>query len=144
MILVDANLLIYAAIPDMPHHDKARDWLDSALNRSPRVGLPWSSLLAFMRIVTNHRLFPRPWNIEDAWGQVLSWCQAPPVWHPQATLSHTAILERYLLEVRGGNNVPDAHLAALATEHGLVLQSADQGFARFSGLRWENPLVDEP
>jgi uncharacterized protein len=142
LILVDANLLIYAAVTDMSQHDKARNWLESALNRSPRVGLPWPSLLAFIRIVTNHRLFPQPWGIEDAWRQVVDWCQAPCAWHPQATSSHTAILEKYLLEVRGGNSVPDAHLAALATEHGLVLQSADQGFARFSGLRWENPLTE--
>src|SRR5690606_4669656 len=110
------------------------------LNSSPSVGLAWPSLLAFLRIVTNSRLFSKPWPIEQAWNQITCWREAPGVWHPQETSSHAEILEPYLLAVLGGNSVPDAHLAALATQHGMELLTADRGFARFPGLRWANPI----
>lgn len=39
-----------------------------------------------------------------------------------------------------GNLVPDAHLAALAVEHACILCSTDGDFARFTSIRWQNPL----
>jgi toxin-antitoxin system PIN domain toxin len=141
LILVDANLLIYGVVEDLPQHAAAREWLEGRLNDSPRVGLPWPSLLAFVRLVGNARLFRRPVPIEKAWEQVEEWLSLPSTWVPGATEKHATVLARTLADVRGrANLVPDAHLAALAIEHGLVLCSADRDFARFRGLRWENPL----
>ncbi len=144
MILVDANLLVYAYASGGPHHDAARRWLDGRLNGPPRVGLPWPSLLAFLRLVTNPRVFSTPVTIERAWSQVRSWLGARPVWIPQPTDRHADVLERLLATTRGrANLVPDAHLAALAIEHGLILCSTDGDFKRFPDLRFENPLVGE-
>ncbi len=142
MILADANLLIYAVNADAPQHAAARRWLDESLNGTARVGLPWSSLLAFLRLVTNPRIFRRPITMADAWGQVDAWLGSGPAWVPAPTPRHAEVLAR-LLAAPGvhGNLVPDAHLAALAIEHGLELNSTDGDFARFAGLKWRNPLV---
>jgi hypothetical protein len=142
MILVDANLLIYAHVAGSPHHAQAQTWLDEQLRGSVRVGLPWMCLLAFLRIVTNPRIHSRPENIPDAWRQVAEWLVQEPVWIPPPTERHAGILKDQL-DTSGahGNLVYDAHLAALAIEHGLVLCSADADFARFPQLRWHNPLT---
>jgi hypothetical protein len=141
MILVDANLLIYAHVKEFAEHSAAREWLDEQLNEQPRVGLPWPSLLAFMRITTNARVFERPLSIQKAWAQVEAWLGAPASWVPTPGGQHAAIFASLLPQVSRPNLVPDAHLAALAIEHGLTLCSTDGDFARFEDLRWENPLA---
>jgi toxin-antitoxin system PIN domain toxin len=140
LILVDANLLIYAAVPSFRQHAAARDWLDERLSGAVKVGLPWESLLAFVRITTNPRIFERPAAVMDAWSRVEHWLDAPPVWHPLPTENHAGIVRRLLGVVDRAELVPDAHLAALAIEHGLTLMSSDSDFARFPDLRWTNPL----
>ena len=142
MILVDANLLIYASVDALPQHERARDWLDERLNGPAPVGLPWASLLGFLRVTTNPRVFDRPATMSDAWRQVLAWLGCDCVWIPEPENRHREILGE-LLEAPGvhANLVPDAHLAAIAIEHGLILCSSDGDFARFAGLRWENPLL---
>ena len=144
MILVDSNLLVYAYVSSLPQHKAASAWLDERLNGSAPVGLPWPSLLAFVRLVSNPRVFERPKSVSAAWKQVKDWLDCPPVWIPQPTERHREILGS-LLKAQGGraNLVPDAHLAALAIEHGLILCSTDGDFARFPNLRWENPLADD-
>ncbi len=142
MILVDANILIYAHVNSFAQHDAARFWLDRQLNGVPRVGLPWPSLLAFLRLVTNPRVFEHPEPIADAWSQVLAWLACETAWVPQPTERHTELLGAFLaLPGVHGNLVPDAQLAALALEHGLTLCSTDGDFARFPGLAWRNPLT---
>jgi uncharacterized protein len=142
MILVDANLLIYAHVKGFPQHDGARQWLNQQINGVARVGLPWPSLLAYVRIVTNPRVFERPLSTAAAWEQVQAWLGCPAVWIPLPTARHPEILGPLLKAATGrANLVPDAHLAALAIEHGLILCSTDADFARFPGLRWQNPLL---
>jgi toxin-antitoxin system PIN domain toxin len=140
--LVDVNILVYASNAESDQHTDSRIWLDGQLSGSAPVGLPWASLLAFLRIVTNPRAFRRPLPMATAWQQVSSWLSAETVWTPEATERHAAVLGN-LLALPGvlGNLVPDAHLAALAIEHGLTLCSTDGDFARFPGLTWRNPLV---
>ena len=143
MILVDANILLYAHVASFSQHTVALKWLDEKLNGSERVGLPWDTLLAFLRVVTNPRIFERPEPIADAWRQVRAWLACDTVWIPQPTERHAGLLKE-LLALPGvhGNLVPDAHLAALALEHGLTLCSTDGNFARFPTLRWLNPSSD--
>ncbi len=141
MILLDANLLIYARVRSFPQHVQARGWLDAQLSGAGPVGLPWPSLLSFLRIVTNPRVFERPEPIADAWRQVRAWLEADVVWIPQPTDRHEDVLGSLLTKAGvQANLVPDAHLAALAIEHGLLLCSTDGDFARFPDLRWQNPL----
>lgn len=142
MILVDANLLVYARVSSMPQHAAARVWLQERLNGSAPVGLPWSSLLSFVRLVTNPRVFERPERVPDAWHQVEEWLDCACVCVPVPTDRHREVLGGLLRDAAmRANLVPDAHLAALAIEHGLTLCSSDGDFARFPGLRWENPLA---
>jgi toxin-antitoxin system PIN domain toxin len=141
VILVDANLLVYAHVRSLPQHARARDWLDTQLSRGAPVGLPWPTLLAFLRFVTNPRVFQQPEPMTAAWRQVGAWLGAEGVWIPQATDRHSEVLGALLASAGvHANLVPDAHLAALAIEHGLLLCSADGDFARFPTLRWLNPL----
>jgi len=141
VILVDTNLLVYARMSGLPQHPAAREWLDGRLNDHPQVGLPWQSLLGFLRIVTNSRIFERADSLRAAWAQVEDWLDCPNVWIPQPAAGHRAILRGLLSHVAGGANlVPGAHLAALAIEHGLEVCSTDGDFARFPELRWVNPL----
>jgi toxin-antitoxin system PIN domain toxin len=141
VILIDANILVYAHVRSFPQHDRARAWLDDRLNGAAPVGLPWQSLIAFLRLVTNPRVFAQPEPIADAWRQVSAWLDGDRTWIPQPSERHREILGG--LAVAPGiqaNLVHDAHLAALAIEHGLILCSTDGDFARFPDLRWENPL----
>ncbi len=141
MILVDANLLIYAHFEEGREHARARAWLDDRLSGPAPVGLPWPALLAFVRLVTNPRVFEKAEHLADAWARVEEWLSSPSVWIPQPTERHAEVLGRFLrASGMGSSHVMDAHLAALAIEHGLTLCSADGDFARFEGLRWENPL----
>jgi hypothetical protein len=142
MILVDANILVYAHVRSLAGHERARPWLDEQLNGAAPVGLPWPSLLAFLRLVTNPRVFDRPEPMEQAWRQVLAWLGCQPVWVPQPTERHAEVLGGLFANAGvHANLVPDAHLAALALEHGLVVCSTDGDFARFPGVRWLNPLA---
>ena len=142
MILVDANLLIYVCNAESPYHSGADTWLTQRLNEPAQVGLPWHSLLAFLRITTNPRAVTYPASLDDAWSRVSGWLARDNVWIPHPTERHPAILAELLTKVPvQGNFVMDAHLAALAIEHGLILYSADSDFAKFPGLRWVNPLM---
>jgi len=141
LILVDANILIYAYTSRFVQHPAAREWLDRQLRGTLRVGLPWTSIVAFLRVVTNPRVLGRPSPTAQAWNQVTAWLGCGPVWVPQHTEQHSEILGRFLgLAGIRANLVHAADLAALAIEHGLILCSTDGDFARFPGLRWENPL----
>jgi uncharacterized protein len=142
VILVDATLLVYAANRSAPEHGQARKWLDDRLSGSAAVGLPWMSLLRFVRLASNPSIVRSPVAPEAAMGQVQEWLACAPVWTPQPGPEHAAILGRLLaFPWMTSRLVPDAHLAALAIEHGLTLCSSDGDFARFAGLRWEHPLV---
>lgn len=141
MILVDANLLIYAALRESPQHDVAAKWLESQFRAGYRVGLPWMSLVAFLRIATNPKICQVPVSIGAAMGVVEAWLGMPNAWVPGPGERHARIFAELLRSVNAqGNLVPDAHLAAIAIEHGLELCTADGDFARFEGLRWKNPL----
>ena len=140
-MLVDANLLLYAVDETSAEHDAARLWLIEQLNGNRRVGLPWPSLLAFVHISTHPAASAHPLHPDDAWRFVEEWLAAPTVWIPGPTDRHATVLGDLVRRYRiGGNLLPDAHLAALAIEHGLEVWSADTDFARFREIRWSNPL----
>jgi toxin-antitoxin system PIN domain toxin len=142
VILVDANLLVYANNASFPQHERAREWLDSRLNGGAPVGLPWPSLLAFVRLMSNPRVLERPRSLAEAWEQAEAWLGCSTAWIPLPTERHRGVLGDLLRSAATRSNlVADAHLAALALEHGLTLCSTDADFARFPGLRWENPLA---
>ena len=141
-MLVDANLLLYAADRASVHNRPAERWLETALRGNRRVGLPWQSLGAFVRIITNPRTSTNPMSAEQAWRCVQRWLDAGPTWIPPATERTAIILGDLVVRHQvTANLVPDAMLAALAVENGLTIISADTDFARFTEARWENPLA---
>jgi uncharacterized protein len=142
VILLDVNILIYATIQNFRQHEAIHQWLAQQFNDGVRIGMPWFSLLGFLRVTTSTKAFPRPLTMDVAWGHVDSWLASEQVWLPQPTERHAEVLGRLFSQhaVRG-NLVPDAHLAALAIEHGLTLCSIDEDFARFRELKWLNPLA---
>jgi toxin-antitoxin system PIN domain toxin len=142
VILLDVNILIYASIASVSQHEAAKDWLDQQLNDTAPVGLPWMTTLAYLRVTTNTRAFAPPISIATAWQRASAWLSAEPVWVPQPTEHHADVLGELLaLPGMHSNLVPDAHLAALAIEHGLTLCSTDGDFARFPKLKWQNPIA---
>lgn len=141
MILVDANLLLYAYHPRAPEHAASRAWLDEVLSGSASVRFAWLTLWAFLRISTNLRVFERPLSSAEAAASVSSWLAQPSVGILEPGERHWGILAGLLGAGQAtGPLVMDAALAALAIEHGATLQTTDRDFARFAGLSWKNPL----
>ena len=141
MIVVDVNLLIYAVNQDSPDHRKAKAWLESAVSGTETVGLPWIVLLAFLRLTTRTGLFQKPLTVDAAFDLMDAWLQQPSVTVPEPTARHLQTMRDLILPLgTGGNITSDAHLAALAVEHGAELCSTDNDFGRFHRLRWRNPL----
>lgn len=139
-MIVDANVLLYAVDERSHFHAAARTWLDEAMNGAERVGLPWASLTAFQRIITHPRVTANPLAPADAWTYVTDWLDAEQAWVPTPGRGHRDILGRLLIDGDlHGNLVTDAHIAALAIEHGTGVCSFDSDFAAFGGLRWINP-----
>ncbi len=143
MILVDANLLLYAENDLSERHEPARAWWDLQLSGNAVVGLCWPVLSAFIRIGTNARIHQRPLTMTEAIDRVQSWLEQPCVRIVQPTEQHWTLFQKLLRQGGAvGNLVSDAHLAALAVEHDGILYSADGDFARFRGLKWKNPFAD--
>lgn len=142
MILVDANLLLYAYDASASQHDKAKHWWEQQLSNPAPVRLAWVTVLAFIRIGTNPRIFTEPLSIEEACAAVSAWLQCPMLAILEPGEHHWTLLRELLQQAQAcGNLVMDAHLAALAIENGAVLCSTDCDFSRFQGLTWENPLA---
>ena len=143
MILVDANLLLYAEDSLGNRHVQAREWWDAQLSGPSPVCLCWTVINAFIRIGTNPRVFERPLLLDEAVERVQGWLDQPCARVVVPTERHWDVLRQLLVDGQAvGNLVTDAHLAALAIEHGCELQSTDSDFSRFPRLRWRNPLLD--
>ena len=142
MRLLDVNLLVYATFSAMPRHREAKRWLDRLLRGREQVAFPWETLCGFVRIASNPRVFSPCLPVAAAWRHASAWLDCPCAWIPAATPRHRDILAG-LLTLPGLPHklVADAHLAALALEHGLVLCSADEDVRHFPGLRFEDPLA---
>ncbi len=131
---------MYAVHEQFEGHGEARTWLDERLNGSDGVGLAWGGLLAFVRLSVSPRVLARPIGFRAATAVVGAWLSLPATWIPEPRERHLQILASLLEGETKADLVPDAHLAALAIEHGLQLCSTDRDFARFRGLRWSDPL----
>ena len=141
MILVDANILLYAEDSLHPRNQQAREWWDGQLSQAETVCLCWTVLSAFIRIGTNPRVFEHPLSLEQALARVQSWLDQPCTRVVRPTERHWTVFQQMLTDGQAiANLVTDAHLAALAIEHGCELASTDSDFARFPKLKWSNPL----
>lgn len=142
MIVVDANLLLYAYGESSPHHKKARAWLESVFSGVETVGLPWQTLVAFIRIATDPRIPGYRRSREEVIRIVNEWLEQPVVRLLIPSERSLPIFQEMVLAGQAsGPLASDAELAALTMEYGAVLQTADRDFARFPGLRWVNPLA---
>jgi toxin-antitoxin system PIN domain toxin len=139
--LPDVNLLVYAADRTAAQHKPALRWVEATLSGPETVALAWLVLIGFVRLITNPRVFQDPWDVEKALDAIDGWLAQPAATVVHPTDRHAAVLRDLLAPLgAAGNLTSDAHLAALAIEHGATLYSGDNDFARFSGLRWSNPL----
>jgi hypothetical protein len=141
MILIDANVLLYAYDPSSPHHRAARGWLETTISKPEDIGLTWMTLLAFVRISTSPRPLEHPLSTTEAVAIASRWLERPMVTIPNPGEGHWEILCDLMAKGQAhGRLIMDAHLAALAIEHGATLATTDRDFARFPGLRILNPL----
>lgn len=144
MIAIDANLLLYAYDARALEHDRARRWLESTFSTAPHVGLPLVSLLAFIRISTDRRLSEAAINPREAAEIVGGWLRRDNVWILEPGAEHWPIFFANLIDVSvTGARVTDAHLAALAIEHGATFYTNDRDFRVFPQLDVRFPLRDE-
>ena len=142
MILIDANLLLYAYHPRAEQHQKSRVWLETVLSGPDLVRFAWLTLWAFFRIATNARVFERPLSTSEAEAAISSWLAQPVAGILEPGERHWGILRDLVDDGQAtGPLVMDAVLAAIALEHGATLCTTDRDFSRFSGLRWTNPLA---
>jgi toxin-antitoxin system PIN domain toxin len=143
MILIDANVLLYAYNPSSKHHSRAKEWLEEVFSKPSPVRLSWLTIMAFLRISTDPRAFPRALSITEALNTVSEWLSLHIVRVLDPGERHFGILTSLLPQAQArGPLVMDGHLAALAIEHGATLCTTDKDFARFPGVRLFNPLEE--
>ncbi|TAG08944.1 MAG: PIN domain-containing protein [Verrucomicrobia bacterium] len=141
MILPDVNLLVYAHNLRVPQHPKALAWWNGCLQGHEGVALAWVVILGFVRITTHPRIFQNPLPVAEALARVEEWLTLPQVQVVHPLQSHFQTVSTQLNHLgTAGNLTTDAHLAALAIEHGFVLHTTDADFTRFPGLKWKNPI----
>lgn len=142
MILVDANLLIYAIDRDSPHHPAARRCIEQLFSERADVGLAWIVILAFLRLTTHPAVMRHPLSTESALSYVDDWLNQPSVKLLAPGSRHWTIFRKLMKTAHlTGNLTSDAHLAALAIEHGYEIYSTDSDFQRFPGITHINPLA---
>lgn len=142
MIVIDANILLYAHNRQALDYERAEGWLDEIWAGSEQIGLPWLTIWAFLRLSTNSRVWPEPKTPRQACAVVHEWLGQPGVVTLEPGPRHIEILERLIADHGAtGPRLTDAVLAAIVLEHGATLATTDRDFARFAGLRWFNPLV---
>ena len=143
MIVPDINLLVYAYDRESPSHAKASRWWDDLLYGNETVGMPWAVTAGFIRIITNPRILASPLPPLEAVEHVEDWLSRPHIMPIDPGPAHLRYFRQNIEAAGvGGDTVPDAHLAAMAMEHNAELHTYDRGFARFTGLKWRNPLVN--
>ncbi|MDH3814742.1 MAG: type II toxin-antitoxin system VapC family toxin [Acidobacteriota bacterium] len=141
MIIPDINLLVYSYNSDGPFHEDAKDWWEHCLSNPGAVGLPWTVILGFVRIMSSNAVFSNPMETRDAISEVQLWLACPQTQIVTPGPRHLEILTDIMGAARAsGRLTTDAHLAALAIETQSELHSNDVDFARFRGLRWKNPI----
>lgn len=141
MIVPDVNLLLYAYNSDAPHHGKAKTWWEDLLSSDEPVGLPWATMLGFIRLMTHRAVLLEPLAADQAVGFVRSWLGRPNVSLLEPGPRHLELIDALFRAIgTAGRLTTDTHLAALAIEHQCELCSNDADFGRFPGLNWRNPL----
>jgi uncharacterized protein len=140
VVVIDANVLLYAVDTASTHHQRSLAWLERALGGAEAVAFAWVVLLAFIRIGTSPTILPNAMSVDEATGQVQTWLGAAAAVVVEPTTRHADLLRGLLVETgAAGNLTTDAHLAALAIEHGADIVSFDRDFARFPGIRHRLP-----
>jgi toxin-antitoxin system PIN domain toxin len=141
VIVVDANILLYAYDAASSYHAKARAWVEETFSGSTPIGLSWQTIGAFVRIMTNSRLPGERFSLPEAVQIVDRWLEQPNIRILVPDEEHWALLRRVIVDGQAsGPLVSDAQLASLTMEYGGELYTTDRDFARFPGLRWTNPL----
>ncbi len=142
MIVLDANILLYAYDSASSQHRKARSWVERTFSDGAPIGLPWQTVAAFLRVMTNPRLPGERFAVNEAVEIVAQWLEQPNI-HPLAPgEEHWPLLRQMIVDGQAqGPLISDAQIAALTVEHGGVLHTTDRDFSRFPGLRWVNPLI---
>lgn len=139
MICIDVNLLLRATNPKDSRHEETRRWFEDQMNGGHRIGLPWATLVSFIRLSTN-KYVRTPMALDEALVYVEEWLEWETVWVPEPTDRHGALFAQLLRKTNRPRLVPDAHIAALAIEHNLTLCSDDSDMRMFPGLKFHNPL----
>jgi len=145
VIAIDTNVLVYARRREAPHHERAKELLTDLAEGTRPWALPWPCVYEFLRVVTHPRVFEPPTDLEDALDDLDSLLDSPSLSLLGEGSTHRAHMRRAVQDAGAtGNLVHDAHIAALATDHGVSeLLTADRDFTRFPFLRVRNPFAGD-
>ena len=142
MILTDANILIYSYNELPPEHKAARTWRHKSLADPEPMAFCWISLMAFVRVSTNKKIFTKPYSTDEAFDVIQNWLSTPGSLIISPGHEHLSIVKRLAHESGVyGALLTDAQIAALAIEHGVTLATSDSDFRKFTGLKSINPLL---
>jgi uncharacterized protein len=145
MLIADVNVFVGAHRSVITEHDEYRRWLTGCLTGPEIFGVSELVLSAFLRLVTNHRIFAAPTPVADALEFCAAVRSAPSSVIVRPGDRHWEIFAGLCATTPArGNLVPDAYLAALAIENGATFATRDRGFARFAGVRLVDPLGQMP
>ncbi len=143
MLVVDTNILVYAADGDSPFHGACLAWLENRRGRADAWYTTWNVLYEFLRVTTHPRVMRRPWKITGAWQFVVTFLASPGLGILVPTQRHAEVAGQVIAEVPhlAGNLLHDAHTAILMREHGIrQICTRDTDFHRFSFLEVIDPL----
>lgn len=142
MIILDANVLIYAHDIGTEQHLPTRAWLQRAFSDAESIRIPWTVVHAFLRVMTARRMARTPISISVAMDTVDEWFGSGAMSIIDPGPRYWTILRRISVEAQvSGAIFSDAHLAAIALEYDATLCTTDSDFARFPSLRLTNPLA---
>ena len=142
MLVVDTNILVYAADADSQWHGKSRAWIEEQRNRPDAWYVTWPILYEFMRVTTHPRVMRKPWSVAGAWSFVSTLLRSPGLGVLVPTERHAAVAAQVIEELPwlSGNLVHDTHTAVLMREHGVArICTRDADFRRFGFLEVVEP-----
>lgn len=145
MLVVDTNVLVYAADADSPFHSPCRRWLDRQRQKAEAWYTTWPIVYEFLRVTTHPRVMRRPWNAVAAWKFVAALLASPGLSVLVHTKQHAEVAAEVIAELPGisGNLLHDAHTAILMREHGIRrVCTHDMDFHRFPFLEIIDPAKE--
>jgi toxin-antitoxin system PIN domain toxin len=141
---IDVNVLLYASDTSSPWYDKASDFLQRCATGREVFCIAWVTAMSYLRMATHGSIFAVPLTADEAAANVEALLTLPHCRALGEEEGFWAVYRQMTQSVPArGNFVPDAHLAAVLRQHGVVkLYTHDRDFRKFDFLQVIDPLAE--